>query len=124
MGSNPSEYDGVNCGICGRGLPPCKNWSGFTLQTIDRLDQVYVFLGGQYYRVQGLPSYYCPTDFWDPKRKFEKEKEEKNSREEKERRQKEEEERWVEEELRKEAELQEEFQQHLENQQAMHDRRQ
>ena len=70
MGSNPSEYNGVNCAVCGRRLPPCKKWSGFQLQTIDRLvqvDQVYVFLGGQYYRIMGLPSYYCPTDFWKPK---------------------------------------------------------
>ncbi len=70
MGSNPSEYNGVNCSICGRRLPPCKDWSGFRLQTIDRLvrvDQVYVFLWGQYYRIKGRPSYYCPTDFWKPK---------------------------------------------------------
>ncbi len=105
MGSNPSEYNGVNCAVCGRRLPPCKKWSGFQLQTIDRLvqvDQVYVFLGGQYYRIMGLPSYYCPTDFWKPKDDYVQQQEEQRRREEAEKRRREQEEQTEKEERQKE----------------------
>ncbi len=127
MGSKPSEYNGVNCAVCGRRLPACKKWSGFQLQTIDRLvrvDQVYVFLGGQYYRIMGLPSYYCPTDFWKPKDDYVQQQEEQRRREEAERRRREQEEQEEKEERQRELARQaEEERRRLEEQRQLEEER-
>lgn len=95
MGNYPSEYYGVTC-QCGRDLPPCKTWDGFTEGYIDRkVDRVYAytFLGGRYYRIKGYSTYYCPDCFWRPKKEYEREKEERERRKKEAQRRREEEER-------------------------------
>ena len=65
---HPSEYNGVSC-KCHKSLPPCKKWSQFTEQYICRgadTVEVYVFLGGKYYRIKNSPTYYCNACFWEP----------------------------------------------------------
>ena len=103
-----SEYNGVNCGICGKALPPCRDWDGFVLQTIDRkvdVVEAYVYLSGRYYRIKGYGTYYCPEDFWKPKNEYlQKLEEETRQREEQERR------RWEELARQQEEEQQSELQ--------------
>lgn len=69
MGNYPSEYYGVKC-KCGKDLPPCKEFSHFKEENVDRIVdtvRVYNFLGGQYYRLTNCPKiYYCPECFWRP----------------------------------------------------------
>ena len=119
---HPSESNGVTCAVCARRLPPCKRWSGIRLHILDRIvriDKVYVFLGGQYYRVKGLPSYYCPTDFWKPKNDH-IQQEEQRRQEEAEKRRREPEEQERKEERRREIEREEEEKRrHLEEQQRL-----
>ena len=111
MGNAPSEANGVTC-TCGRSLPPCKDWDGFVLKSIDRMvDRVnaYEFLGGRYYRIQGWSIYYCPDCFWRPKREYlQKQEEERKRREERERRRREEIARQKEEARRREIARQQE----------------
>jgi hypothetical protein len=95
MGNYPSEYYGATC-KCGRSLPPCKTWSGFTEGYIDRKVDVvyaYTFHGGIYYRIRGYDTYYCNACFWEPKRREEQRLQEQRKREQRLQEQKEREQR-------------------------------
>lgn len=115
MGNYPSEYNGAHCSVCNKYLPPCKSFDGFTKKTIDRkvdVVNVYVFLGGKYYRLVG-GSYFCPDCFWSPKNDYIRKQEEQRRRREEQRRKEQQErqerQRREEEERRRERERQEEL---------------